>query len=389
MRFLLILIWFVSFLSCAPTTKEEQVKDWLYYYDLGMSALSAKNYSEAIANFFIATQKAPNEPKVWNALGIAYMEVFEYEKAESAFKRALEVDKKFTEARLNLGVMYFRKKDYENALREIRTALADEAFPHKHIAFYYLARIYKALDNQNLYLENLRKATAYNPMFFEAQLELANAYEEMGDYRSALDVYRNLLNNGINTPQIELSMARLLFYVEDYENAKLFIKRLIENKQADAGQKAQAYELLSQILVKEQERLISRNMASAQKEREIPKANEKIQELPPKEEPISREKIANQTEPEVAKPERKAEHKPAEVQRERVFRIQLGAFSSEERAKAWKERIEKELGIKDLMIVEQLGIYRVLYGSFKSRAEAEAQVKRLRGYNLYGFIVQD
>jgi Sporulation related domain. len=384
MRFLLILIWFVFFLSCAPTTKEGQVKDWLYYYDLGMSALSAKNYSEAIANFFIATQKAPNEPKVWNALGIAYMEVLEYEKAESAFRRALEVDKKFTEARLNLGVMYFRKKDYENALREVRTALADEAFPHKHIAFYYLARIYKALDNQNLYLENLRKATAYNPMFFEAQLELANAYEEMGDYRSALDVYRNLLNNGIRTPQIELNMARLLFYVEDYENAKLFIKRLIENKQADASQKAQAYELLSQILVKEQERLISRKMASAQKEREEPKAEEKTQELPLKEEPIT-----DQTELEIAKPERKTEHKPAEVQKERVFRIQLGAFSSEERARAWKERIEKELGIKDLMIVEQLGIYRVLYGSFKSRAEAQAQVRRLRSYNLYGFIVQD
>jgi Flp pilus assembly protein TadD len=389
MRFLLIFIWFVFFLSCAPTTKEGQVKDWLYYYDLGMSALSAKNYSEAIANFFIATQKAPNEPKVWNALGIAYMEVFEYEKAESAFRKALEVDKKFTEARLNLGVMYFRKKDYENALKEIRTALADEAFPHKHIAFYYLARIYKALDNQNLYLENLRKATAYNPMFFEAQLELANAYEEMGDYRSALDVYRNLLSNGINTPQIELNMARLLFYTEDYENAKLFIRRLIENKQTDASQKSQAYELLSQILVKEQERLISRKMASAQKEWEIPKANEKTQELPPKEEPVSKEKITNQTEPEMAKPERKAEHNPAEVQRERIFRIQLGAFSSEERAKAWKEKLEKELGIKELKIVEQLGIYRVLYGSFKSRAEAEAQVRRLRGYNLYGFIVQD
>jgi Flp pilus assembly protein TadD len=384
MRFLLIFIWLVFLFACAPTTKEDQVKNWLYYYDLGMSALSAKNYSEAIANFFIATQKAPNEPKVWNALGIAYTEVFEYEKAESAFRRALEVDKKFTEARLNLGVMYFRKKDYENALREIRTALADEAFPHKHIAFYYLARIYKAIDNQNLYLENLRKATAYNPMFFEAQLELANAYEEMGDYRSAIDVYRNLLNNGIRTPQIELNMARLLFYVEDYENAKLFIKRLIENKQADASQRSQAYELLSQILVKEQEMLIGRKMAFAQKEREEHKAKEKTQERPPKEEPI-----ANQTEPEITKPERKTENKPVEVQKERVFRIQLGAFSSEDRAKAWKERIEKELGIRDLTIVEQLGIYRVLYGSFKSRAEAEAQIERLKGYNLYGFIVQD
>jgi tetratricopeptide (TPR) repeat protein len=372
MRFLLIFIWLIFILSCASATKEEdQTKNWLYYYDLGMSALSAKNYSEAIANFFVATKKAHNEPKVWNSLGIAYMEVFEYEKAEFAFRKALEVDKKFTDARLNLGVMYFRKKDYENALMEIRTALADEAFPHKHIAFYYLARIYKAIDNQNLYLENLRKATAYNPIFFEAQLELANAYEEMGDYRSALDVYRNLLNNGIRTPQIELSMARLLFYVEDYETAKLFIKSLIENKQADASQKAQAYELLSQILVKEQEKLIGKGTVATQKEQDKPKA-ENLQKRP--DEP---------------KPERKTEHKPAEVQKERVFRIQLGAFSSEDRAKAWKEKIEKELGIKGLTIVEQLGIYRVLYGSFKSRSEAEAQIEQLKGHNIYGFIVQD
>jgi cell division protein FtsN len=47
------------------------------------------------------------------------------------------------------------------------------------------------------------------------------------------------------------------------------------------------------------------------------------------------------------------------------------------------------LGIKELTVVEQLGIYRFLCGSFKSRADAEAQVQRLKGYNLYGFIVQD
>jgi hypothetical protein len=167
-------------------------------------------------------------------------------------------------------------------------------------------------------------------------------------------VYRNLLNNGIKTPQIELNMARLLFYVEDYENAKLFIKRLMENKQADTSQRSQAYELLSQILVKEQEMLIGRKMFFAQKEREEHKAAEKTKGRPPKEEPIT-----NRTEPEITKPERKTEHKPAEVQKERVFRIQLGAFSSEERAKGWKEKIEKELGIKELTIVEQLGILRL------------------------------
>jgi antitoxin component HigA of HigAB toxin-antitoxin module len=42
------------------------------------------------------------------------------------------------------------------------------------------------------------------------------------DYRSALDVYRNLLNNGIKTPQIELNMARLLFYTEKITRMRSF-----------------------------------------------------------------------------------------------------------------------------------------------------------------------
>jgi hypothetical protein len=33
------------------------------------------------------------------------MEGFKYEKVESAFRRTFEVDKKFTKARLNLGLM--------------------------------------------------------------------------------------------------------------------------------------------------------------------------------------------------------------------------------------------------------------------------------------------
>jgi len=343
MKLLLIILLFIF--SCASVRQEKDAKNWQYYYDLGMSSLLVKNYSEAITNFFLASQIAPNEPKVWNALGIAYMEVLEYHKAENAFRKALEVDKKFTEAKLNLGILYFRKKDYEKALNEIKEALNDEAFPNKHVAFYYLAKIYKVMGNQSLYFENLKKATIYNPMFLDAQFELANAYEEVGDYKSALDVYRNLVSNGVNSPQIQLNMARLMFYLEDYKNAKLYIRKIMEDRQAEANLKTQAYDLLSQILIKEQERLLNKH--------DLPKESQTAE------------------------------------QKEKAIRIQLGAFSSEDRAKAWKEKLEKNIGIKGLTIVEQLGIYKVLYGDFKNRAEAESYLKRLRNHNIYGFIVQD
>ncbi|WP_448587838.1 tetratricopeptide repeat protein [Thermocrinis sp.] len=382
MKFFLILL--IALFSCATVQQEKDTKGWQYYYDLGMSSLIAKNYSEAITNFFLASQIAPNEAKVWNSLGLAYMEVLEYDKAENAFRKALEVNKRFTEAKLNLGILHFRKKDYEKALKELKEALADEAFPHKHVAFYYLARIYKAMDNQNLYLENLRKSTLYNPMFVDAQLELASAYEELKDYRSALDVYKNLIINGITSPQIEFSMAWLMFLLEDYENAKLIVKKIVENRLAETNLKSRAYSLLSQIFVKEQEKLISK------RDTDRPKLDQSFQNTPERD--LTRKEMAFVEKPQDKSAlEESTQHagKPHDIFKERVIRIQLGAFSSEDRAKAWKEKLEKGIGIKDLVIVEKFGTYRVLYGNFKTRAEAEYQLEKLRNHNIYGFIVQD
>lgn len=214
----------------------------------------AKNYSEAIANFFRATQLAPNEPKVWNALGLAYMEVQEYQKAESAFQRVLQVDKNYTEAKLNLGVLYYRQKDYEKALKVLREVLQDEAFPQKHLAFYFLAKVHQAMDRREEYVQNLRRAVAYNPMFLDAQLELAQAYEAEGEYASAREVYHRLIDNGFVSPIIHLSLAEVEYKLGNYSLAKDYIKRVIEDRQSTPQLKARAYDLLTLVLVAEQRR---------------------------------------------------------------------------------------------------------------------------------------
>ena len=247
MKRLIFLLLLSLVFSCATPHEEEKKVKWQYYYDLGMSSYIAKNYSEAIANFFIASQLAPNEPKVWNALGLAYMEVQEYKKSESAFLKALEVDKRFTEAKLNLGILYYRQADYEKAISTLKEVLQDEAFPQKHMAFYYLGKVYQAIGNRREYINNLRKAVAYNPMFIDAQLELAQAYELEENYISAKDVYQSLVNNGVNDPNLDFSFARVEYKLGNYASAKNYIKKVVEDKRTAPQVRMQAYELLSQV----------------------------------------------------------------------------------------------------------------------------------------------
>lgn len=356
--------------------EESGKSQWQYFYDLGMSSYIAKNYSEAIANFFKASQLAPGEPKVWNALGLAYMEVQEYQKAENAFLRALQVDKSYTEAKLNLGVLYYRQKDYEKALKVLREVIEDEAFPQKHLAFYSLAKVYQAIDRREEYLLNLRKAVAYNPMFLDAQLELAQFYEGEEDYSSARDVYQRLINNGIGNPSIYLSMARSEYRLGNYTSAKEYIKRVIEDKQTASQLKSQAYELLSFVLIAEQSRT---NIPKLQE-----RADTRIEIAQPSKPPEALVSISD-TQQKPTKPQ----ETETPQKTEKFYRIQIGAFSSTSSAKVWRDRLEKELKLKDLVIVESTGIFRVFYGRFQSREEALKELERLKSMNIYGFIVYE
>ncbi|RMH06285.1 MAG: tetratricopeptide repeat protein, partial [Aquificota bacterium] len=308
--------------SCA-VKQEEQVKTeaWQYFYDMGMSSFVVKNYSEAIANFYKATQVAPTEPKVWNMLGVAYMEVQEYEKAEQAFKRAMDINKDYTEAKLNMGILRYRQGRYEEAIRIFQEVLSDEAFPQKHIAFYNLAKSYMAIGREDEYLKNLKKAVAYYPLFVDAQLELAGYYESKEDYEEAKKTYLSLLGLGISGPNIHMGLARVEYGLKNYQSAKEHIKRVLDNKQTTPELKKQAYDLLTKILTEEQQAFV---VPKTERKQEDKKQEEKPQE----------DKTSSQ--------EQKQE------ERQRVYRIQVGAFSSKASAEKLKDRLERELGLKDV-----------------------------------------
>ncbi len=382
-----ISIIFLFLFSCVPKQEDVSKSQWQYFYDLGMSSYIAKNYSEAIANFFKASQLAPDEPKVWNALGLAYMEVQEYQKAENAFLRGVQVNKTYTEAKLNLGILYYRQKDYEKALKTLREVIEDDAFPQKHLAFYSLAKVYQAMDRREEYLTNLRRAVAYNPMFVDAQLELAQFYEEEKDYRSAKDTYQRLINNGIVNSSIYLSMARVEYHLGNYPSAKDYIRRIIEDKQTTLQLKAQAYEILSLVLIAEEKK---RNIPSTHTPQLIappisPEYKSGAQPKPQETEPLQ-QRVITEDKPNIQpRPQDTEPYQPVGM----FYRIQLGAFSSVSSARSWKEKLERELNLKDVVIVESSGIFRVFYGKFEKREDALRELNRLRAINLYGFIVQE
>ncbi len=344
-KLFILLIGGALFLSACASKDQANQEEWRYLYDMGLSAFYAKNYSEAIAHLYKATKIAPEEPKVWNALGITYMEVEEYKKAEEAFRMALVANPEFSEAKMNLGILFFKTKDYKGAIKALEEAIADETFDKKHMAFYHLAKVYKELGNKEKYLEYLRKATAYNPMFIDAQLELGSAYMDAKKYGEAENLFNALISNNFTMPNVYLNLAKVYYETGRLEKAKEALRIVLENKQANNLQKAQAYELLSKVLVEEQRRTV-----------------------------LKRQEILR-------------EAKKNTTVKKGKFGIQIAAFSTKRRAENLIKRLSKK-GLSDINVVESAGIFKVIYGNFETRRDARKELERLKKMEIYGFIVE-
>ncbi|GAB6065934.1 tetratricopeptide repeat protein [Aquifex pyrophilus] len=342
-------LYLFLFLLLVACSKPQDRNFWKVHYDLGLAAYHEANYSEAIARFNRALKLNPNEPRIWNQLGLTYMAVGEYKKAEESFMKALTLDPSFTEAKMNLGILYAKVKNYNKAIKFLKEAAEDDYFEKRHEAYYHLALIYKRLNRKDLYLKYLKKAVAYNPNFFPAQFELAEAYENQGKYKEALEIYKSLLRNGYGDNYILYKIAELNYKLGNYRKAKAIVRKLLEEEKLNEEQREEVKKLLTKILKEEHKKVLV----------------EKLKKI---------------------KRKRKEERKEV-LKRESYFAVQVGAFSTKKRAESLVNTL-KNKGLKDIKIINVNGIYKVVYGKFRSSEEAFKAREELKKMGIYGFVVE-
>lgn len=69
-------------------------------------AIARKDYSLAISELNAVLSKKPEHADAWNLLGYSSRKSGDFEKAEAAYKKALEIDPKHTQAMEYMGEMY-------------------------------------------------------------------------------------------------------------------------------------------------------------------------------------------------------------------------------------------------------------------------------------------
>ena len=158
-------------------------------------------YTEAVDLLEQATQILP-AANYFENLGYAYENLGEMQKAETFYKKAIEISSSDRHIYLNrLGIFFFRQEKYEEAVTFYRKAI--ELRP---LAVYYenLGNVYNNMGNPELFEESHLKAAELEPQegkyFFQLGWNLLHKYNDIARSKSylnkAIEIFRL-------TPEIE------------------------------------------------------------------------------------------------------------------------------------------------------------------------------------------
>ena len=210
------------------------------YYQIGLINKSAKKYQKAIEAYENSIKYSPSFEKAYFALGNTYKDIGKYDLAIENYKKAIEINNSFYQAYYNIGTVYLtqwsrlpkkssRKK--VELLNKAETAFRDAARINKkyYLAFtslgrvlvekkkyleaidalnkavkikknywqhyYYLAVAYNKMKDPRSAIEYANKCLKYRRNFSPAYIEIGDAYKQMGKENQAIAFYSKALNN--------------------------------------------------------------------------------------------------------------------------------------------------------------------------------------------------
>jgi TolA-binding protein len=154
-------------------------KPALDHYQTASKLAHEKDYKGAIKELKLAVSEYPAFVSALNQMGVLYLRLNEVDNADGAFKAALKINPEAYEPMLNRGISLYRLSKFKNAETMFRDTLKIK--PQSAVSYYYLGRTLNKLgrneEAENAFLTCLKM----NPDDFkEAHRLLAAIYLDRG-----------------------------------------------------------------------------------------------------------------------------------------------------------------------------------------------------------------
>lgn len=170
----------------------------------GKKAFQSHQYEKAQQTFLQLIEKAPYFADVFNMLGVINHSSGQFNDAVRFFEKALEINPKYTEALLNLAVLYNDLGDYKKA-RQLYARVQAKSREHTGSKMDPFIRaklanrhadvgdIYEGIGFYKEAIEEYNKALKLAPNFHDIRCKLAICLREMRKFSEAVKEFKKVI----------------------------------------------------------------------------------------------------------------------------------------------------------------------------------------------------
>lgn len=213
-----------------------------------LSILLADNgfNEEALSNLKYLEKYFPEDAELQYNIGILYEKTKEFESAEKAYKKAIQIEPQ-DDFYYNLGEVLVSLQKWDEAIEAFKTVLKTD--PNDGNCYFNLGLCYLNKDEKNIATDNFQKAVELNPQDIFAHFYLGNIYQSNGLTNFAVECYEKVLSISPDYSWAYFNLASIAYKNENIEQAKEYLLKTIEYNSHDI----EAYKLLTKICIKENE----------------------------------------------------------------------------------------------------------------------------------------
>jgi tetratricopeptide (TPR) repeat protein len=158
---------------------------------LARQALSTGNYPEARSLYSKAVTASPDSPDAHYGLATCCFMLSDFDAAQIHFKEVTRLDPLRATAFINLGALYNRLGQQDEAIATLRKGL--QLDPRRAEGYYNLGIAYRQKGLVDLAIQAYREATRLNPRMADAFLNLGNLLLECERFTEAIAAYQQAL----------------------------------------------------------------------------------------------------------------------------------------------------------------------------------------------------
>jgi tetratricopeptide (TPR) repeat protein len=203
----------------------EIIPDAMVYSQFGLDKYEQKDYLGAVNEFTKAINAQPNNQNFYTMRGTAYEDLKNDLNAEKDFRKTLELNETDFVAAYRLGMIYFRRKDIENAVKWLRIShknapdvdLSSVGVTNNNIIFVHKKIIAGNLGNFLTQVRNFEEGFKYldeaielDPKYHNPYMAKGMAYAQMGKPEKGIPYLKKALELGNKEAEMAIKMLEQL-----------------------------------------------------------------------------------------------------------------------------------------------------------------------------------